>query len=415
MPTDSEHRLTTIPWRALEGLGPLLAPALEAILSGQPAERALDKLLRAHRDFSAEQRTVCAESLFGVGLWRRRLRCQLDSSLDSARDERGALQLLAILACELGQFEGAPQALGVALPALAPTPTAWRDRYSFPDWIGEHLEARFGDEAPALADALDRPGPVCLRARGDRRELQEQLAALGVESKPGRWASKALIVLTPRPNLLGLGPELLGRFEVQDEGSQLLGELVDARPGDEVLDLCAGAGGKSLQLAAIVGGEGKVHATDLDLPRLERLRTRAARANARVLIHGKDAPESLRVSRVLVDAPCSEFGALRRGPDLRWRLDPALVTTMPLIQRALITTGLRHLAPGGRLVYATCTFTREENEDVVDAALAAHPELSLVRPQLDPSLLDSRGFFSVTPHRHGTDGFFGAVFVRAPV
>ena len=399
MATDSERRLTTIPWRALEGLGPVLTPALEAILSGQPAERALDKLLRAHRDFSAEQRTVCAEALFGVGLWRRRLRSQLDGT---------PLQLLAVLARELGGFAGAPQALGVELPALAPTPTAWRDRFSFPDWIGEHLEARFGDEAPALADALDRPGPVCLRARGDRAELQRQLAALGVESTPGRWASKALIVTTPRPNLLGLG--LLGHFEVQDEGSQLLGELVDARPGDEVLDLCAGAGGKSLQLAAIVGEQGRVHATDVDLPRLERLRTRAAKANARVLIHGQAAPESLRVSRVLIDAPCSELGALRRGPDLRWRLDPTLARSMPAIQRSLIATGLRHLAPGGRLVYATCTFTREENEDVVDAALATHPELSLVRPRFDSALLDGRGFFSVSPHRHGTDGFFAAVF-----
>lgn len=406
MPTDSERRLTTIPWRALEGLGPILAPALDAILSGQPAERALDRLLRAHRDFSAEQRTVCAEALFGVGLWRRRLRCQL--SLDSARDEREGLQLLAVLARELGGFADAPAALGVELPALAPPPTAWRDRFSFPDWIGEHLDARFGDEVAALADALDRPGPVCLRARGDRLELQQQLAALGVESTPGRWASRALIVTTPRPNLLGLG--LLGHFEVQDEGSQLLGELVDAHPGEEVLDLCAGAGGKSLQLAAIVGEQGRVHATDVDLPRLERLRTRAAKANARVLIHGKEAPESLRVPRVLIDAPCSELGALRRGPDLRWRIDPTLVKEMPQVQRSLIATGLRHLAPGGRLVYATCTFTREENEEVVDAALAAHSELCLVRPSVDSGLLDSRGFFSVSPHRHGTDGFFAAVF-----
>ena len=219
-------------------------------------------------------------------------------------------------------------------------------------------------------------------------------------------------MLTPRPNLLGLGPELLGRFEVQDEGSQLLGELVGARPGDEVLDLCAGAGGKSLQLAAIVGPEGKVHATDIDLPRLERLRTRASKANARVLIHGAEAPTSLQVTRVLVDAPCSELGALRRGPDLRWRIDPSLVKSMPQIQRGLIDSGLRHLAPGGRLVYATCTYAREENEDVVEAALAAHPELRLVRPDVDPSLVDARGFLSVNPLRHGTDGFFAAVLTR---
>jgi 16S rRNA (cytosine967-C5)-methyltransferase len=323
-----------------------------------------------------------------------------------------ALQLLAVLARERGGFSAAPQALGVELPELRPVPTDWRDRFSFPDWIAVHLEARFGSESAALGEALNRPGPVCLRARGSRDDLQQLLASRGVETVPGRWAPHALVVTTPRPNLLGLGPEFSGRFEVQDEGSQLLGALVDVHRGDEVLDLCAGAGGKSLQLAALVGPEGRVHATDIDLPRLERLRTRAAKANARVLIHGREAPAGLLVPRVLIDAPCSELGALRRGPDLRWRLEPALVDTMPALQRELIATGLRHLAPSGQLVYATCTFTREENEDVVDAALAAHPELRLVRPALPDAVLDARGCLLVDPHRHGTDGFFGAVFAR---
>lgn len=388
MLTEAERRLTTVPWQALSGLGPVLAPALGEILEGAPAERALDKLLRAHRDFSADQRKVCAESLFGVGLWRRRL------------GSGGPLQKLALLARDLGGFADAGLLLGVDLPSAGPVPSDWRERFSFPDWIGAHLEARFGAEAGAVAEAFNRPGPVCLRARGSRVELQQQLAAVGVESTLGRWASQSLIVTTPRPNLLGLGPDFLGRFEVQDEGSQLLGELVGARPGDEVLDLCAGAGGKSLQLAAIVGPTGKVHATDVDLPRLERLRTRAAKANARVLIQGKEAPASLLVSRVLVDAPCSELGALRRGPDLRWRIEEQIVISMVPIQLALIESGLRHLAPGGRLVYATCTFTREENEGVVASTLAAHPELQ------------AGEFFFVDPLRHGTDSFFGVVLER---
>ncbi|MDP2275885.1 MAG: RsmB/NOP family class I SAM-dependent RNA methyltransferase [Archangium sp.] len=403
MLTEAELRLTTVPWPALEGLGPILAPALSEILSGTPAERALDKLLRAHRDFTPDQRAVCAESLFGVGLWRRRLRAQVDGD---------GLQLLAVLALELGGFTRAAEVLGVELHAVRPVPTLWRDRYSFPDWIADQMEARFGDDAAAMAEALNRPGPVCLRARGSREELQKQLAAASIETTLGRWASQALVVTTRRPNLFGLAPQFLGRFEVQDEGSQLLGELVDARPGDEVLDLCAGAGGKALQLAAIVGPQGKVHATDVDLPRLERLRTRAAKANARVLIHGATAPASLMVSRVLIDAPCSELGSLRRGPDLRWRLDAGLVNSMPAIQRGLIETGLRHLAPGGRLVYATCTFTLAENEGVIDGVLNQHPELRVVRPAMDAELIDSRGFLNVAPHRHGTDAFFGAVLQR---
>ncbi len=402
--TDAERRLTTVPWASLTGLGPTLERPLTDVLSGLPAERVLDRLLRSNRHFTPEQRAVTAESLFGVGLWRRRLRAHLPDATP--------LQLLAILARELGQCATAPALLGVELPPLGPTPTDWRDRHSFPDWIAAHFEARFGAGAADLAAALNRPGPVCLRARGDRDELATRLRAHGIETTPGRWSPRALHVTTHRPNLLGLGPDFLGTFEVQDEGSQLLGALVDVHPGDDVLDLCAGAGGKALQLASLVGPQGRVHATDVDLERLERLRTRASKANARVLIHGRQAPPSLRVPRVLVDAPCSELGALRRGPDLRWRLEPSLVTTLPAVQRELLETGLRHLAPDGKLVYATCTLTRVENEDVVDALLAAHPELVLVRPELPDAVLDARGLLLLAPHLHGTDGFFGAVFSR---
>jgi 16S rRNA (cytosine967-C5)-methyltransferase len=237
---------------------------------------------------------------------------------------------------------------------------------------------------------------VCLRARGEREALRAVLASKGVEAVPTRLAKKGLIVITPRPNLLGLG--LQGQFEVQDEGSQLLGELVDARAGEEVLDLCAGAGGKTLQLA---GDGARVHATDIDLERLERLRTRASKANVPVLIHGKAPPVNLRVDRVLVDAPCSELGVLRRGPDLRWRIEPGIVDTMPAVQRELVEKGLAQLKPGGTLVYATCTITRAENEAVVESVLATHPELER-----------ARGDLQVDPFHHGTDGFFAAVLRR---
>lgn len=406
--TDPERRLRSIPWQALAGLGPTLAPALAEVLAGTPAERVLDRLLRAHRDFTPEQRAVTAEALFGVGLWRRRLRAHHDGS---------PLELLAVLARDLGGADEAPRWLSVELPPSRPPPEAWRDRWSFPDWLADRLEAEFPGEAPALAAALNVPGPVCLRvnrARVTRDQLAERLAAAGLASHPGRWARDALVIDTPRPNLLGLGPDFTGLFEVQDEGSQLLGDLLAAQPGDEVLDLCAGAGGKSLQLAAHVAPQGRVHCADVDLARLDRLRTRAAKANARVLIHGRAPPPDLRVPRVLVDAPCSELGSLRRGPDLRWRLDPASLETWPATQRELLRNGLRHLAPGGTLVYATCTWNRAENEAVVDAALAEDPSLQLERPADWPSaLLDARGFLRLAPHRHGTDGFFAARLRRA--
>ena len=144
-----------------------------------------------------------------------------------------------------------------------------------------------------------------------------------------------------------------------------------------MLDACAGAGGKTLLLAAAVGAAGRVHAADPDAARLDRLRTRAARAGAGelVVVHGDAAPTGLAVDRVLVDAPCSELGALRRGPDLRWRLDPAAFAPLPALQRTILERALSHVRPGGILVYATCTFRREEDEDVALALEADHPEL----------------------------------------
>lgn len=391
--SESEARLKGVPWGARVGLEEVLGPAIGRVLDGEAAERVLDQVLRAHRErkglaltptlsptgrggssgFSAEQRQVCAEALFGVGLWRRRLRFH--------RPNGTPLELLEVLA---------------DLPPEAPGD--WKDRFSFPDWIGAHVERRFGTAAAHFADVVNRPGPITLRARGDRDHLAQRLRDAGIETRPGVVTEHSLIVTTPRPNLLGLGPDFLGAFEVQDEGSQRLGELVDVHEGDEVLDLCAGAGGKSLQLASLVGPQGRVHATDIDLPRLERLRTRASKANARVLIHGKSAPATLKVPRVLIDAPCSELGTLRRGPDLRWRIDPSIVEQMAIVQRELISTGLQHVSPGGRLIYATCTFTFEENEEVVERALNDHPSLRLIDQQL------------LAPHTHGTDGFFAAVF-----
>jgi 16S rRNA (cytosine967-C5)-methyltransferase len=212
----------------------------------------------------------------------------------------------------------------------------------------------------------------------------------------------------------GLGAHRDGLFEVQDEGSQLLGAAVGARPGESVLDLCAGAGGKTLLLAADVGAGGRVHAADPDGERLVRLRSRAERAGAAgiVAVHGAAPPADLSVDRVLVDAPCSELGALRRGPDVRWRLDPAGFAALPALQLGILARGAGHVRPGGTLVYATCTFRRAEDEDVALAFEAAHPRFARAAPAVDPAVLTPEGFLRTFPHRHGTDGFFAARWVR---
>ncbi|MBE2253162.1 MAG: RsmB/NOP family class I SAM-dependent RNA methyltransferase [Myxococcus sp.] len=391
-------RLREVPWAALEGLASTLEPALARILSGAAADTELDRLLRANRHFSAHQRRVTAEALFGVGLWRRRLRAH-------AGPTASPLQLLACLARDLGGDATAPQRLGVDLPPSQPL-TDWRDRTSLPDWLAEALEAAVGTaDAPTLADALNTPGPITVRAntaRTTRDALATRLAAEDRPTTPGRWSPDALH-LTIRPaNLTATQPWREGLFELQDEGSQLLAALVPE--GDTLLDLCAGAGGKTLALAARLP-TATLHATDVDHARVERLRLRASRAGASVRLHHA-LPPDLRVDHVLIDAPCSELGALRRGPDLRWRLDPATFSQWPPIQRALLEQARAHLEPGGTLTYATCTLRPEENEHVVAAFLERHPDFTRERPALPDELLDADGALRLFPHRHGTDGFF---------
>jgi len=413
-PSLAEARVRKVPWEALRGLAPALDTTLATVLSGAPADAALARFLRAHPRLSASARAAAAEAVLGVGLWRRRLRAQLGAADAPPR------VLLGALVRDLGGRDDAEEIAALtpgALPAPRPPPGDLADRYSLPDWLAGEIRRAAGGGAEALADTLDAPGPVFLRAnllRTSREELAARLAAEGVKTRPGALAPACLVATTTRPNVVGLGAWREGLVEVQDEGSQLLGEAVGARRGEAVLDACAGAGGKTLLLAAAVGAEGRIHATDPDAERLVRLRARAARAGAAaiVAVHGAAVPDGLLVDRALVDAPCSELGALRRGPDLRWRLDPAGFAPLPAAQRAILERTLRHVRPGGTLVYATCTFRREENEDVALALEEAHPELERVRPPVHPAAVGEDGFLRVWPHRHGTDAFFAAAWVR---
>jgi 16S rRNA (cytosine967-C5)-methyltransferase len=394
--TASERRVATVPWEALRGLAPSLDAPLAAVLGGKAADRALDKFLRQHRQLTAVERQVVAEAVFGVALWRLRL-------AHTAGIDASPRALLGTLVRDLGERADAAAWVETTLlpESEPPTPAV---RYSFPGWLWKTFEAEAGPEAEALADALNLPGPVCLRANAlhtTREQLAERLLSEGVETRPAARAPHGLIVTSPRPNLFGSPAWREGLFEVQDEGSQLLVELLEAQPGEAVLDACAGAGGKSLALAAAVGMKGRVHVADVDLEKLDRLRTRAERARCGNLSFcGAEAPPALRVPRVLVDAPCSELGSLRRGPDLRHRLDPARFAALPSIQLAIASVAASHLQPGGRLVYATCTLRREENEEVVGALLERHPVLRRAGPDL-----------KLWPHRDGTDGFYAAALV----
>jgi 16S rRNA (cytosine967-C5)-methyltransferase len=416
VPSAAEDRLRSLTstWDALGALAPALDAPLAEVLGGAAADAVLARFLRARPALDASARAAAAEAVLGVGLWRRRLLAQLGGADAPPR------HLLAALVRDLAGRSDAEALAGLpagTLPPPRPAPRDLADRYSLPGWLADELRAAAAGEAAALADALDLPGPVCLRANlllGSREALAARLAAEGVETRPGRLAPACLVVTSPRPNVLGASAHREGLFEVQDEGSQLLGAAVGARPGDAVLDACAGAGGKTLLLAAEVGPAGRVHAADPDAGRLARLRTRAARAGAAgiVLVHGAAPPADLVVDRALVDAPCSELGALRRGPDLRWRTDPASFAALPALQLEILARAADHVRRGGALVYATCTFRRAENEGVALAFEAAHPAFVRTAPPLPADVLGPDRFARTWPHRHGTDAFFAAAWVR---
>ena len=422
-------RLALVPWAALAPLAPALDAPLAEVLAGTAAERVLDRFLRAHRGLQREGRAAAAEAIFGVGLWRRRLAWHLgdDAGDPSGRPPRALLGALLRDLAGLAHAD-AERLAGVRLPPPRDgVPAALALHFSLPDWLADELVRALGseaDEADALAAALSTPGPVFLRAneaRLPRAELAARLSAEGIPTRPCRFAPAGLEVTIPRANLLGSASFREGLCEVQDEGSQLAGALaapfVPARAADatsastpEVLDLCAGRGGKSLQLAALGA---HVHACDADAGRLARLRDRSARAGARVVVHGAHPPDDLRVDSALVDAPCSELGPLRRGPDQRFRLDPAAFAALPPLQLELLARAARHVRPGGRLVYVTCTLRREEDEAVAEAFENLHPEYERVPAPAPAAFVGGDGFFRAWPHRHGTDGFFGAVWRRS--
>jgi 16S rRNA (cytosine967-C5)-methyltransferase len=321
---------------------------------------------------------------------------------------------------------------------------------SLPDWLAEALVATYGARAEAVAHALQGRAPMTLRANTQitsRAGLAADLAAQGIATRPTPYAREGLVA-PERANLAGLRAYERGAFELQDEGSQMIAELVAPPPRSWVVDYCAGAGGKTLALADMLGNRGRVVAADVDGRKLQELRRRTRRAgigNVQAVPLEREAgwPPALvdldgKVARVLVDAPCSAVGTLRRHPEVRWRLSPEEVARYPELQVRLCERALSLVAPGGHLIYATCTVLAPENQGVVERVLAAHPGFSLVPvralapalwgapaepaagaaapapvpPDLD-ALTDPDGrYLRLDPARHGTDGFFAAVLRR---
>src|SRR5207237_6793888 len=280
---------------------------------------------------------------------------------------------------------------------------------SQPRWLIERWIDRVGYDATAAWTRFDNEAaPLTLRVntlRTTRDALVDALAKAGVEAVPTRRASIGLIVRAGNPLLTPLAGQ--GLFVVQDEASQLVGEFVDARPGESIFDACASPGGKTTQMAAMMRDEGRVVAADVRARRVNLLSSTVIASGARsVRILQADARQPLPLEpvfdAVLVDAPCSGLGTIRRDPDIRWRRVPSDFDGFAATQRAILANAAALLRPGGRVIYSTCSSEPEENEAIVAAFLAAHP-------QFEPaSELWTR------PFRDGLESIFGAALVRQP-
>lgn len=410
----------------------LTTELLRAVLRlDAPADGIVSAFFRQNRGLGPRERHALAETTYTV--LRQRLLFQHLAQTGSGPLERR----LAALA-----WQGNDTFLR---GALAPHEQAWlaeaqavdraglpdKLRHNLPDWLAGALREQLGDDFWGLAESLNEPAPLDLRVntvKAKRDEVRDALAAMGIPAQDTPFSPWGLRLQgKPAVNKLDLFTQ--GAIEVQDEGSQLLALLTDAKRGEMVVDFCAGAGGKTLALGASMRNTGRLYAFDTSGHRLEALKPRLARSGlsnvhpAQIAHERDDRIKRLsgKIDRVLIDAPCSGLGTLRRNPDLKWRQSPKSVEELQVKQAAILAGAARLLKPGGRLVYATCSLLAAENEVIAEAfgaERAADFERLPVQALLEAARvtraaeLVSGPFLRLWPHRHQTDGFFAAVWQR---
>ncbi|MFT3719983.1 RsmB/NOP family class I SAM-dependent RNA methyltransferase [Pseudorhodoferax sp.] len=404
-----------------------------ALAFEHPADAVAARYFREHRQFGPRERALLADTLYAV-LRRKLLFEQLARSGSGPRERR-----LAILG-----FAGPRDFLVAALSlpeqdwlhrcdAVPPAEPLEPHRHNLPDWLAGPLRAQLGEDFWPLAEALLGPAPLDLRVNllaAKRAEVQRELAAAGIDAQPTPYSPWGLRV-DGKPALQRVDAFVRGAVEVQDEGSQLLALLLDARRGEMVADFCAGAGGKTLAIGAAMRNTGRLYAFDTSAHRLEALKPRLGRSglsNVHPVAIAHERDERIKrlagkMDRVLVDAPCSGSGTLRRHPDLKWRQSPAALQALAATQAAVLASAARLVKPGGRLVYATCSLLPAENEAIAEAFAAAHADFQPLPAAVEAARLklpDAAGlcsgphgrFLRLWPHRHGTDGFFAALWQR---
>lgn len=418
--------------------GPELVTAATAAMDlvlplAHPADAVLRNFFSTHRELGGRDRAFVAETVFAILRHKRLLEHLLQQFGVQATPRKLVLaalvkvngyslsQLDAVLKAE--DREWAAQLKAADVDALPPAV-----RLSLPDWVYDRLAADgSAEEALEFGRAMLKSAPLDLRVntvRSDRESVLKELKAAGFEAAPTPYSPVGIrIAGKPAVNRHELFTG--GAIEVQDEGSQLLAYLLAPKRREMVVDFCAGAGGKTLALGALMQSQGRLYAFDISEKRLNNLKPRLKRSGLSnvhpQLIQGENDIRIKRlggkIDRVLVDAPCSGLGTLRRNPDLKWRQSPQSVAELAVKQAAILAGAAGLLKPGGRLVFATCSILADENEAVVQRFLAARPDFRLLDCQqvLDDSriALKSGRFFQLRPQKHETDGFFAAVLERS--
>jgi len=414
----------------------------------RPAADALKDWGLAHRFAGSKDRRAIGDLVFDA------LRHK-SSSAFAAGGEDGRAIVLGLFRLHRGlSVDGVAAAIAGERFAPAPLSEAEREalaenriasapewvRGDFPEWLAPHLSRIFGDEVVAEMQAMAKPAPLDLRVNTLRSEPDRAAAELTAElgRAPERPALSPLCLRLPlepergEPHIASTESFLKGYIEIQDLGSQLAAELVGARSGMQVLDLCAGGGGKTLALAAAMGNHGQIFAHDSDRRRLAPIHDRLARAGVRNVQVRTPRPNSdvlddleHRMDIVLVDAPCTGTGTWRRNPDAKWRIRPGSLGERNKDQDLVLASAARYVKPGGRLAYITCSVLEEENSDRIADFLAAHPGFSIRAPASVVEAFEHETMNPVgaamrrletgllmTPRLSGTDGFFLCVLDR---
>lgn len=408
----------------------LLIAAVRKILPLQaPADVLLRQFFQDRPQLGQNDRGVIAETVFGV----LRRRFFLEKLVGKATTRELVLAYLT-------RFQG--MNLRELTPFLRETEIKWIQqikaikleeqplfiRAEFPEWLVEKLQKFWTDEEILhLGQTLQQPAPLDIRVNSLIAKREEVLAALkqqGIEAEPTPF-SPIGIRITGKPAINRNELFLSGKIEVQDEGSQLLGFLLAPKRGEMVVDFCAGAGGKTLLLGALMHSHGRLYAFDVSEKRLNNLKPRLKRSGlSNVHPQRIDSERDIKlkrlagkIDRVMIDAPCSGLGTLRRNPDLKWRQNPESIDELQTKQIAILDAAANLLKPGGRLVYATCSLLPEENQQIVAQFLANHPQFSVLHcgellEQQKITLPDIGEYLQLSPLHHNTDGFFAAVLER---